>query len=66
MSIISNSPTLSGPKGTSAPQNTSVGSGSRPTPSRFKIDTSAPKEPRMLDRGVPGALGVGSPKADVR
>lgn len=66
MSIFSNSPTLKAPAQTSAPQNTSVGSGSRPTPSRYKIDTSAPDEPRMLDRGVPGALGVGSPKADVR
>lgn len=67
MAIWSNSPTLKpSSEKMSAPQNTSVGSGSRPTASRYKIDTSAPKEPRMLDRGVPGALGVGSPKADVR
>jgi hypothetical protein len=57
--IFSNSPTLKAPAQSSAPQNTSVGSGSRPTPSRFKIKTSAPDEPRMLDRMVPGALGVG-------
>lgn len=66
MAIFSGSPTLKAPTQTSAPQNTSVGSGSRPTPSKFKIETSAPMEPRMLDRGVPGALGIGSPKADVR
>lgn len=59
MGIFSNSPTLKAPAQSSAPQNTSVGSGSRPTASRFKIATSAPAEPRMLDRGVPGALGVG-------
>jgi hypothetical protein len=59
MGIFSDSPTLKHPKETSAPQNTSVGSGSRPTSSRYKIMTSAPAEPRMLDRGVPGALGVG-------
>lgn len=66
MGIFSDSPTLKGPKQTSATQNTSVGSGSRPTPSVHKIPTSAPDEPRMLDRGVPGALGVGSPKSDGR
>lgn len=59
MAIWSDSPHMSQPKGTSAKQNTSVGSGSRPTKSMFKIETSAPSEPRLLDRGVPGALGVG-------
>ncbi|TAL03717.1 MAG: hypothetical protein EPO08_03500 [Rhodospirillaceae bacterium] len=60
MSIISNSPTLKGPMGTSAPQNTSVGSGSRPTASRIKIPTSAPENARTLGgRGdVSGALGM--------
>ena len=59
MGIISDSPTLKGPMGTSAAQNTSVGSGSRPTPSRFKIPTSAPANAKTLGgRGdVPGALG---------
>lgn len=66
MPIWSSSPTLKPPAQSSATQNTSVGSGSRPTPSRYKIETSAPTEPRMLDRGVPGALGIGTPKADVR
>lgn len=60
MPIISNSPTLKGQMGTSATQNTSVGSGSRPTPSRFKIDTSAPENARTLGgRETPGALGMG-------
>ena len=58
MAIWSDSPTLKGPKGTSATQNTSVGSGSRPTPSKFKIPTSAPTDPHGLDgRKTPGALG---------
>jgi hypothetical protein len=68
MSIISDSPTMKAPKETSAPQNTSVGSGSRPTPSRMKIDTSAPMNARTLGgRGdVPGALGMGKRVEDVR
>ncbi len=43
----------------SAPQNTSVGSGSRPTPSRIKIDSSAPADMKNLGgRGnVPEKLG---------
>jgi hypothetical protein len=64
--IISDSPTLKGDHGTSAPQNTAVGSGSRPTPSRHKIPTSAPTEPHTLGRGVPGALGMGKRVEDVR
>ncbi len=62
MGIFSDSPTLKAPKGTSAPQNTSVGSGSRPTSSKYKIETSAPSDPHTLGRGVPGALGVGKSK----
>ena len=54
--IISDSPTAKAPKQTSAPQNTSVGSGSRPTPSKFKIETSAPKEAHGLDRATKNAL----------
>lgn len=56
MSLISDSPTLKGMKGTSAPQNTAVGSGSRPTPSKYKIETSAPKNAHTLGRDVPGSL----------
>lgn len=37
-------------KGTSAAQNTSVGSGSRPTKGMEPIPTSAPKEPHTLGR----------------
>lgn len=56
MGILSNSPTLSEPKGTSAPQNTAVGGGSRPTPSKMKTPTSAPMEPHELGRAPPGWL----------
>ena len=38
----------------SATQNTSVGSGSRPTTSKIMIDTSAPSEPRTLSRAPAG------------
>jgi len=64
MSIISGSPTLKAPAQSSASQNTSVGSGSRPTASRFKIKTSAPSDPRGLGRMVPGALGMGGSGKD--
>lgn len=50
MSIISNSPTMPMSKGTSAPQNTSVGSGSRPTKSAKPIMTSAPENAKTLGR----------------
>jgi len=44
-------------KGTSAPQNTSVGSGSRPTKSKFEIKTSAPADAQTLGgRKTKGAL----------
>lgn len=56
MSIISDSPAMKAPKQSSAPQNTSVGSGSRPTASKIKIDTSAPMEPATLGRSTPNAL----------
>ena len=55
--MISNSPTIAVEHGkASASQNTSVGSGSRPTTSRIKIPTSAPTEPHTLGRETPGAL----------
>lgn len=56
MGIISDSPSMKMPKGTSAPQNTAVGSGSRPTASSVKIPTSAPMDPATLGRSTPGAL----------
>lgn len=65
--IWSESPHMSQPKGKSAPQNTSVGSGSRPTKSRFKLETSAPENARTLGgRETPGALGMGGKVSDVR
>lgn len=56
MGIISDSPTMKAPKQSSAAQNTSVGSGSRPTASSIKIPTSAPSEPATLGRATKGAL----------
>lgn len=56
MGIISDSPTMKAPKGTSAPQNTSVGGGSRPTSSKIKTDTSAPDNAMTLGRAPPGYL----------
>ena len=54
--IISDSPTLKAMKEKSASQNTAVGSGSRPTKSKIKLDTSAPSEPRTLGRAPGGWL----------
>lgn len=43
--------------GGSMPQNTSVGSGSRPeAQSKIGIPTSAPANPHTLGRDVPGSL----------
>ncbi len=56
MALINSTGGVKAPSQTSAPQNTAVGSGSRPTPSRIKIDTSAPADPKTLGRSVPGAL----------
>lgn len=43
-------------RGTSAPQNTAVGSGSRPTRSKIMIDTSSPMDCKTQGRSTPGAL----------
>ncbi|GAC1664489.1 MAG: hypothetical protein PVS3B2_00180 [Candidatus Dormibacteraceae bacterium] len=57
MARVSKSPTIShGAKGTSMKQNTAVGSGSRPGPSKVKIATSAPSDPKGLGRKPAGAL----------
>lgn len=57
MGIISDSPTIKQEdKRKSAPQKTAVGSGSRPTGSKFKLPTSAPTDPHGLGREPPGAL----------
>lgn len=56
MALISDSGGLPHPGGTSAPQNTAVGSGSRPTPSKMKIPSSAPEDSKTLGRAPGGAL----------
>lgn len=48
--ILGDSPTMKAPAQTSAPQNTSVGGGSRPTVSKIKTETSAPSDPATLGR----------------
>jgi hypothetical protein len=42
--------------GDSRAQGNAVGSGSRPTPSKIDIETSAPEDPHTLGRDVPGSL----------
>jgi hypothetical protein len=44
------------PSTSSAPQNTAVGSGSRPTSGKITIETSAPSQPHRLERSVAGWL----------
>jgi hypothetical protein len=56
MALISQTGGLKAPAQTSAPQNTAVGSGSRPTPSRIKIKSSAPENAHSQGRDVPGSL----------
>jgi hypothetical protein len=43
-------------KGGSMPQNTAVGSGSRPMGGKVPIETSAPASPHDLSRAPPGWL----------
>lgn len=51
MALISKSPTMPVmDKRSSSPQSTSVGSGSRPVPSRKPIATSAPTDAHTLGR----------------
>lgn len=56
MGIISDSPSVKPPPQTSSRTHVDAGSGSRPTPSKYKIDTSAPANPKTLGRDVPGSL----------
>lgn len=56
MARVSKSPTIAHMKGSSAKQMTATGSGSRPTPSKMKIATSAPSDPKGLSRKPPGSL----------
>lgn len=44
------------PKQSSAPQNTAVGGGSRPTTSKIGMPTTAPAEPHTLSRAPAGWL----------
>lgn len=56
--------TVRAPPQSSSKLMTSVGSGSRPGSTSFPIESSAPANPRMLDRDPPaGWLGSGSEKA---
>lgn len=56
MALISDKGGCKAPAQTSRGQNTSVGSGSRPTPSKIKIESSAPSDPKGLGRKPAGAL----------
>lgn len=51
--ISGTKPGVATPSQSSAPQNTSVGSGSRPTRSSISIEDSAPMDGRTLDRSPP-------------
>lgn len=56
--------TVKAPAQSSAAQNTSVGSGSRPGNTRYPIMSSAPMNPHTMDREPFGSppLGMGSTK----
>jgi hypothetical protein len=57
MGIISKSPTMTPTNtGSSKPQNTAVGSGSRPTAGKTMTPTSAPENAKTLGRDPGGAL----------
>ena len=56
MSLISDKGGVKAPSQSSRMQNTSVGSGARPTPSKIKIDSSAPSNPKTLGRDPGGSL----------
>lgn len=57
MGIISKSPTMKPTNmGMSKPQNTAVGSGSRPTAGKTMTPTSAPMDAKTLGRDPGGSL----------
>lgn len=56
MGIIKNSPSMKQERGTSMPQNTAVGGGSRPTSGKTETMTSAPENAKTLGRDVAGSL----------
>jgi hypothetical protein len=47
---------VSAPAQSSTMKNTPTGSGSRPVPSRYKIETSSPNNAKTLDRNPPAPL----------
>jgi len=55
--IIHDVPSMPQEHGGSMPQDTAVGSGSRPTRSKVEIMTSAPTNPHTQDRDPPPFLG---------
>lgn len=52
MALFESKGAVKAPAQSSRPQNTAVGSGSRPVPSKVKIETSAPSDPRTLGRAT--------------
>lgn len=56
MALISEQGGVKAPAQSSREQHTAVGSGSRPVPSKIKIESSAPTNPKTLGRDVPGSL----------
>lgn len=57
MSLLNIKPGLRAPDmGKSIQNNDAIGTGSRPVPSRVKIETSEPSDAHTMGRGVPGAL----------
>lgn len=52
----SDAPSMKQEQGDSATQDTAAHSGSRPTPSKYKIDTSAPMDPHTQGRAPEGWL----------
>ena len=56
MGILSKSPTMKQDHGTSMPQNTATGGGSRPTKGTVMTEVSAPTDAHTLERAPPGWL----------
>lgn len=56
MALISDHGGVKPPAQTSSKTHMAAGSGSRPVPSKYKIESSAPMDPKTLGRDVPGSL----------
>lgn len=52
----SDAPAMPQEKGGSATVHMAAGTGSRPVPSKYKIETSAPEDAHTQGRDVPGSL----------